>query len=141
MRQTSKTPSAQAKKRIQALIREIAIARDGGCILRNYPESGNCGYYTAAGNLVLQAEHLVSREHSVSYGDMRNIVCLCNNHHMYFKKKNGLLYWELVRKHIGADRWEWVKIVEADRKPYPMSSHDWLKVEVALIQDLAQGNY
>lgn len=45
LRQNSKSPVAQIKVRIQALIREIAILRDGGCALRFYPEAGLCGGY------------------------------------------------------------------------------------------------
>lgn len=139
MRTTSKTPSAQAKKRIQALLRELVIKRDGGCVLRDYEQTGECGGYAPkAGHLILQAEHLVSRARSVSYGDPRNVICLCQRHHGYWKEQNSRLYWEIVQDIIGPDRWAYVKRVEADHKPYPMATNDWLKVEVALKQDIKQ---
>src|SRR5450755_1339404 len=135
MRRTAQTPSAQAKKRLQALLREIAIRRDGGCVLRNYVEAGLCGGYgPKSGMLILQAEHLNTRERNVSYGDMRNIVCLCQRHHGYFKPQNGALYWDLIRKHIGEERWAWLQRVIADRKSYPMGIYEWGKVEMALKQ-------
>ena len=52
--------------RIQALLRAIVIITDGGCVLRFYTEAGACGGYTNAGDLILQAEHLVTRANSIS---------------------------------------------------------------------------
>ena len=133
----SKSPVAKCKDRIQALLREIAIERDGGCVLRLYPEAGQCGGYgPKSGKLILQAEHLNTRERTISYGDMRNIVCLCQRHHGYFKQQYGALYWDLIRKHIGEERWAWLQRVIADRKTYNMTLWDWEKVEIALKQDL-----
>jgi hypothetical protein len=137
MRQTALNPSAQAKKRIQALLREIAIIRDGGCVLRFYSEAGACGgYASSSGHLILQAEHLVSRARSVSFGDMRNIVCLCAHHHGHWKTRNSRRYWELIESIIGPERWAWIKRVEADQKAYPMGFYDWLKIEMALKAEL-----
>src|SRR5665213_940960 len=45
LRKSSKTPVALCKIRIQPLVRETAIIRDGGCVLRHYPEAGACGGY------------------------------------------------------------------------------------------------
>jgi hypothetical protein len=42
---------------IQDLLRALAISRDKGCVLRDYPEAGACGGYTKAGELILQAPH------------------------------------------------------------------------------------
>lgn len=95
------------------------------------------GYGPKSGKLILQAEHLNTRERNISYGDMRNIVCLCQRHHGYFKQQNGALYWDLIRRHIGPERWEWLQRVIADRTTYTFTSHDWLKIEVALRQELA----
>ena len=39
-RKQGKSEMAQAKQGIQAILRQIVIARDGGCILRHYPEAG-----------------------------------------------------------------------------------------------------
>ena len=106
--------------------------------MRHYPEAGKCGGYRKDGELILQAEHLVSRERSVSFPDMRNIVCLCFFHHSFFKRKNGALYWDLVEKHIGRERWGWIQKVLRDHKAYPMSVYDWSKCETALSSELKQ---
>jgi hypothetical protein len=137
LRRSSKSPTALCKIRIQALLREIAILRDGGCVLRNFIEAGVCGGYgPKSGKLILQAEHLNTRERNISFGDMRNIVCLCQRHHGYFKQQNGALYWDLIRRHIGEERWAWLQRVIADRKTYPMGIYEWQKVELALRAEL-----
>lgn len=125
------------KKRIQALLRKLAIKRDGGCVLRHYPEAGACGGYgPKSGELILQAEHLVTRAKSVSYGDMRNIVCLCSHHHGNWKPRNSRLYWELIERHIGPSRYAWVKRVEADQQAHHFTAHDWRMIELDLTQQL-----
>ena len=59
----------------------------------------------------------MSRARGVSFGDMRNIVCLCQRHHGYFKEQNDRLYWELTEEIIGPARWEWIKRVEREYGP------------------------
>ena len=125
LRKSSKSPLAQIKKDIQALVREIAIKIYGTCVLSKYPETGACGYYTKSGNLVLQAEHLVSRERNFCFGDMRNIVLLCWRHHFKWKPKNSRRYWELIREIIGEKRWAWYLIADEDRKTHIMKLADW----------------
>jgi hypothetical protein len=124
--------SAAVKERIQTLLREIVVLRDGGCVLRWYPEAGQCGGYRTDGQLILQAEQLVTRSNSVSYADLRTIVCLCRHHHGHFKPEHSQLYWELIERHIGPERWAWIKRVEADKRPYRFYLSDWLKIESAL---------
>lgn len=125
----------KTKDRIQALLRAIAIKRDGGCVLRNYRIAA-CGGYTKSGELILQAEHLVTRANSISYADMRNIVCLCAYHHGRWKPQYSRLYWELIEKIIGPERWAWVKTVENDPTPYRFTEYDWQKLEIALAEEL-----
>jgi hypothetical protein len=72
------------------------------------------------------------RADSISFADLRNIVCLCRHHHGHFKLEHGRLYWELVRKRIREERWAWLKAVEADRKPYRFYLADRLKQEAWL---------
>ncbi len=129
----STSDSSLAKERIQALVRENAIERDGGCILRNYPETGACGGRRGDGELILQAEHLVTRANSATYGDMRNIVCICWRHHGYFKPQHSKLYWEVIERHLGPAHWAWLKAVEADRTPHKV---DWKLTEIALKAEL-----
>lgn len=131
-----KSETSKAKRRIQNLLRQTVIKKDGGCILRHYPEAGACGGWMNDGELVLQAEHLNSRERSFTFGDLRNIVCLCKNHHIFFKKRHGALYWDLIRQHIGKERWAWFQKVSRDTKSYPFSIYDWGKIEMALKQEL-----
>jgi hypothetical protein len=50
-----------------------------------------------------------AQERAISFADMRNIVCLCYNHHSYFKQRHGLAYWALIQKIIGPARWEWIQ--------------------------------
>lgn len=134
---SGKSPVSLCKKRIQALLREIAIKRDKGCIMRHYPEAGSCGGYgKKSKKLILQAEHLNSRERNFSFGDMRNIVLLCKHHHFNFKKKKGLLYWSLIRKHIGEKRWAWVEGAVHDQKIYKMSLSDWNLIEISLQKEV-----
>lgn len=143
LRQISKIPknakisghetTKDLKKDIQALVREIAILRDGGCVLRHYPEAGRCGWLRKDGQLILQAEHLITRGNSSTYGDMRNIVCLCAYHHTFFKPRYSKLYWDLIQKHLGEKRWKWFELAESDKKAYKV---DWKLVKIALTQEL-----
>lgn len=118
--------SSKSKRRIQALLREIAIKRDGGCILRIV--LGGC-------NAVLQAEHLLTRSNTATFGDTRNIVCLCSYHHIFWKPKNSKQYWELIEQHIGPTRWAWLKLAEEDKSPHKV---DLKLVEIALQRELEQ---
>lgn len=116
------------KRRIQAKLREIVILRDGGCILRLV--LGNCSG-------PLQAEHLNSRVHAHTFGDTRNIVCLCQYHHIFWKPQNSRKYWELIEQHLGPTKWGWLKLAEANHTPHKM---DWTAVELALEVELASLN-
>ena len=113
MRGTSET--SVLREKAQELLRQIAFARDGVCVMSNYPETGKCGGYRKDGELILQAEHLLSRSNSATFGDMRNIVLLCKYHHIFWKPKNSLLYWKLIPKIIGRKRWLWLQRCREDR--------------------------
>lgn len=133
LRVVGKSDTATLKKEIQAVLREIVIKRDGGCILRDYPETGKCGGYRNDGKLILQAEHLNSRSHTSTFADPRNVVCLCQRHHIYWKPQNSKRYWEIVEEQIGATRWEWLQRAMQDRRAYKVD----LKLELlALKQEL-----
>ena len=100
--------------------------------MRHYPVAGRCGGLRNDGELILQAEHLNGRANSVSYGDMDNIVCLCLNHHHFFKKRQSALYWVLIEKHIGAERWKKVSGWIMDKSAHRMYTADWLRIEEEL---------
>ena len=129
LRKKSKSETATIKYEIQALIREIGIITDGGCVLRKYSEAGACGGYRNDGQLILQAEHLITRSNSNTYGDMRNIVILCRHHHGHFKPQNSLLYWKLIERYVGHIRWAWIQMALADNRPYKV---DWKLIKIAL---------
>ncbi len=124
------------KKEIQDTLRQIVIIRDGGCVLRDYPESGQCGGFANDGHLILQAEHLVTRGNSISYGDTRNIVCLCMRHHNFFKPQHSLLYWKLIEQIIGPERWKYVQKIQADESAHMSYKVDFTLVLVGLKQEL-----
>lgn len=50
---------SETKERIQALVREIVIKRDGGCILDGIRGVAQCNSYRKDGQLILQADHLI----------------------------------------------------------------------------------
>lgn len=134
LRNSGKSEVSQCKKRIQALLRQNAIKRDQGCVLRHYtdllpPEYTGC-------DDVLQAEHLHTRGSSGSFGDMRNIVCLCRRHHIFFKPQHSQLYWEIIEKHVGPEIWAYYKRIRDDHKANPMRLWDWQKIELDLAQQL-----
>lgn len=130
-RSTSET--SVIKEEIQALLRQICILRDSGCVLRHYKETGACGGYRKDGELILQFDHLNSRTHSISYGDPRLGVCLCQRHHIFWKKQNPALFMDIIRKHIGKERSNLLDKVIADKNAYKM---DWKLVKVGLISEL-----
>lgn len=134
------------KDRIQALVRDIAIARDGGCIFRIFFDGSEginlsfdvpeCNGYAKDGHLILQADHLVTRANSATFADTRLIVCVCKGHHGW-KKWNEARYNEIVRQLLPADRVAlWDKAHAARYQPTRMFTSDWMKEEVALKQEL-----
>jgi hypothetical protein len=131
-----KSDVALCKDRIQALLRKLVIERDGGCVLRHYWEAGECGGYKQDGELILQAEHLITRSNSISYEDPRNIVCLCKHHHGHWKPQHSRQYWTLIHQHVGPEISKWLDDVEADKRTYRYTYYDWQKVEMELRQQL-----
>jgi len=138
MRTTSKSSTAQSKKRIQALLRELAIRRDGGCVLSKRTDISPCSGYSAGGNLILQYDHLHSRAFGVSFADLRLGVILCKGHHFWKSKVPGAKerYDDMIREIIEPARVELWNRVKADRKIYHRTASDWDKEEMALIAEL-----
>ena len=118
--------TAELKREIQAILREIVIKRDKGCIMRFYPHTGACGAYTKAGNLILQAEHLNTRARMASFADTRLIICLCQRHHIYWKPQHADEYFKIVKEHIGKERAELLEKVQQDYKAHKID----LKLEL-----------
>lgn len=118
------------KRQIQAKLRENAILRDKTCVISQHfedvPDNWKvCGPIKKDGFLILQAEHLCGRAKSNCYADMDNIVLICMRHHFYFKTQRAPLYWDIIRKHIGEERWAKVKAWDKDNAVYRFSAEDW----------------
>jgi hypothetical protein len=75
LRSNGKSETAKCKVRIQALLRELALLRDGGCVLSDLGGTGDIPYChsqsTKDGHMVLQCDHLNSRQFNVSFADLR----------------------------------------------------------------------
>ena len=126
------SPSNDIKDEIQGLLRSIAIIRDGGCVLRDYPQTGKCGGYTKDGNLILQYDHLNSRTHSISFADERLGVLVCKRHHIFYKPQYPFEYERCVIDAIGKERADLLYKVRQDRRAYKM---DW-KLELLRLRQL-----
>mgnify|MGYP001579526961 CR=1 FL=1 len=136
MRGTSET--SVLKEQIQKLLRQIVIARDGGCFLRHYeneitPQYRNCGPVKKNGEIVLQAEHLNSRANANSFSDSRLVVCCCQRHHIYYKPQYSAEYNRFARDFIGKERAKLWDRVAQDHRPYKV---DLKLAKIALEQEL-----
>lgn len=123
-----KSESSIQKREIQRLVREIVILRDKGCILRHTRRCGG-----EIGESVLQADHLVTRANSATYGDTRLIVCLCRPCHGGYKQWHKPQYDLLVRSILPKERVALWDLAEANRTPQKM---DWKLVILGLEQEL-----
>jgi hypothetical protein len=135
LRVVGKSDTADLKKDIQAVLREIVILRDGGCFLRHFqneitPKYRNCGGYRNDGQLILQAEHLHSRGNANSFSDSRLVVCCCQRHHIYYKPEFSDEYNDLAKKYIGKTNTALWQRVKEDRSPHKVD----LKLELLALQ-------
>jgi hypothetical protein len=144
LRSHGKSETAKCKLRIQELLRQLALLRDGGCVLWPLAGTGNIPYChsqdTKDGHMVMQYDHLNSRQFNVSFADLRLGVILCQGHHKWkhSSKRNEKEYDALIRQIIGLQRADFWDRAENDRKIYSMGLWEWTKVELALTQDLAR---
>lgn len=133
LRKVSKSPVAITKGRIQALLRQIVMIRDKGCILRNV----RCGAELGTRGVVFQADHLMSRSFSATFGDSRLVVCVCRPCHAWKSLGNNLRkaeYDTLVKTLLPKERVALWDLAEATKhKPQKM---DWTLVELSLISEL-----
>lgn len=126
-----KSNSSQTKVRIQTLLREIVILRDGGCILRKLRLCDG-----EIGRAILQADHLITRANSATYGDSRLVVCLCRNCHGGFKQFHKEEYDALVKSILPGWRVRlWNLKVSDMHRPQKM---DWFLVELSLQNELKE---
>lgn len=117
-----KSDTALLKEEIQALLRQIVIHRDGGCILRKHRFCGG-----EVGTAVLQADHLITRANSATYADHRLVVCLCRPCHGW-KHWHKEEYDALVKSILEPERVALWEACERDSwKPHRMTTYDWAK--------------
>ena len=125
------SPTAQLKREIQRLVREIVIKRDGGCILRYIRHCDP--------DAVLQADHLITRSNSATYADTRLIVCLCKPCHGGYKKWHKEKYDALVKTVIPKERVKlWDDSLALQHIPKRTYANDWKLAIVALEQELKE---
>lgn len=130
LKKKSKSETALVKDAIQAELRRIAIERDGGCFLRNYPEAGAC-------DSVLQYDHLHSRVNAASFADERLGVCVCRRHHIFWKPQYPDIYMQCARDFIGPERSTILDRVQRDHRPHRKTLSDWQK-ELAYLRGVVQ---
>ena len=144
LKQHSSSDVAKVKENIQALIREIVILRDGGCIFRDPDIQARfdlppCNGYAKDGHLILQADHLVTRANSASYADPRLVVCACKGHHGWKSvggNRRKAIYDEAVRKIIEPERvalWDRMEADERSKHGNRYALSDWKKEEAYLL--------
>ena len=129
--------TAEIKDRIQALLRAIVIARDGGCILRDVR---HCNGLPNIPGVVLQADHLITRTNSATFADTRLVVCVCRPCHGW-KSLGGnqrkAQYDALVRTLLPPDRVAlWDRCEQDSWRPHRTFMSDWRLAEVVLKGEL-----
>lgn len=136
LNRVGKSEVSRTKQRIQKLLTKIVRVRDGGCAFRLYPETGACSGYTAA-------DHIISRQYAATYADTRNVVCLCNRHHIYWKPQHPTEYTNILQEYLDGETWNWlVRARMATNRhhttygPVHFVLHDWLMLELGLKQEL-----
>lgn len=139
LRRKSKSKTATIKDDIQALLREVVIKRDGGCVLRDRTDLKPCNGYNKDGELVLQADHVIERSNSATYADSRLVVCVCKGHHgwKHFTDSNHARYDQILREILPKERVElWDKCRADQWRPNHKDSLDWMLAKVALQNEL-----
>ena len=127
------------KEDIQALLRQIVMLRDGGCILRDKGKQ-SCNGYAKDGHLILQADHLISRGNNATYGDSRLVVCLCKGHHGWKSVGSNLRkqeYDELVKTILPKERVALWERCEEERQRFSTGGkYDWKLIRLGLEKEL-----
>lgn len=134
LRKKGKSKLSKTKDRIQALVRQIVMARDKGCVLRDIR---HCGAILGTTGHVFQADHLITRSNSATFADTRLIVCVCKSCHGWKSLGSNLRkkqYDDLVRSILPKDRvdlWD-----RAENDSWRATKMDWALEEVALKKEL-----
>jgi len=64
---------------------------------------GKCEYCNK--NSGLQAHHIIPRSHRNTRWDLKNGVCLCTRHHLYWAHKDAIEFAEWVKARMGEDEY------------------------------------
>lgn len=130
---------ATTKQNIQDLLLAIVKIRDGGCILRSVA-GHHCNGFANDGHLIVQADHLITRSNSATYGDIRLVVCVCKGAHGWKSvgsNVNKAQYDALVKTLLPPDRVKLWEACEADSwRPVRTGIYDWKMTEIALKGEL-----
>lgn len=129
--------TAELKDEIQRLVREIVIIRDGGCILRDRRGVPQCGGFRRDGEMVLQADHLITRANSATYAATDLIVCVCKGHHGW-KKWHEREYNAFLKEHVLSPQVValWERCERESWRPVRTTAYDWKLTVAALKQEL-----
>ncbi len=141
--------TAELKREIQDLLRQIVIIRDGGCILRYLQGKlykdipiPYCNGYKNDGTLIYQADHLLERSNSETYAVSKLVVCVCKGHHGWKSVGSNLRkkeYDSIIRDLLPPER---VKLWDACEKrrlmSYKMGAYDWKLEIINLRAELAE---
>lgn len=120
--------TAELKKEIQYLLREICILRDKKCVLHGI----KCRHEYGDEGIVFQAEHLIERSNSETFADPRLVVLVCRNCHYWkhIKKSNHDQYDAWVKSRLSSERLElWNRCIANRFNSYKMGASDW-KMEI-----------
>lgn len=130
--------TAEDKKEIQRLVREIVIVRDKSCVFQK--ERGHiCTGFANDGHLIYQADHLISRSNSATFADTRLIVCVCKGIHGWKSVGANLRkaqYDERLKKILPKERvalWE-----RCEKESWRATKKDWKLEILALQKELKQ---
>ena len=125
-----KSDNTEIRDTIQSLLREIVMIRDGGCILRKYRRCGG-----EIGQVVIQADHLITRSNSATFADERLVVCLCKSCHGW-KHWHEKEYDALVKRILPKNRVELWEKCELERQSHRAIKMNWILEIIHLRQVL-----
>lgn len=131
LRKVGKSATSKIKTHIQALLREIVVQRDGGCILQNTYMHRSWGETKE----ILQAEHLISRANNATYADERLVVCICKKCHTWkhLSKVNTDTYNIIIKTILSKETVDlWNKSYEERNNICRKGEYEWKQEAIRL---------
>lgn len=135
LRKLGKSPVSVQKRKIQALLRQIVMIRDKGCVLAQI----RCNRRIEDAGVVWQADHLLSRSNAATFGDSRLVVLVCQPCHAWKSLGSNLRkaeYDRLVRTLLPKERVSLWDMAEIDAGRHKGVKMDWTLVEISLQKEL-----